>query len=244
MQSELKDMIARLVGAELDAALSCTNGGAPSDKVWRQLQQELEEARNAIAAALSDKQAGEVNDVAVNAAARLHDHWTGDGTVGAMNAIRNTQEIVHSYLGASRSALVDVPAVEPVSKTADVIADLEEVRKAVFGDVGDEPDAYADYDRLSELSAKMRRAIAALSREGEDSAELERKFKLGDRVTKTKGSSWQGRVCGFYSTSLTPVGYCVESEREPGSVQIYPESALAATRSGSATTHSGGGTCD
>lgn len=51
-------------------------------------------------------------------------------------------------------------------------------------------------------------------------------FKLGDRVRKTKGSSWQGRVVGFYSTSLTPVGYAVESEREPGSVQIYPVSAL------------------
>lgn len=54
------------------------------------------------------------------------------------------------------------------------------------------------------------------------------KFGLGDRVRKTKGSSWQGRVVGFYSTELTPIGYAVESEREPGSVQIYPESALAA----------------
>jgi hypothetical protein len=53
-------------------------------------------------------------------------------------------------------------------------------------------------------------------------------FALGDRVRKTKGSSWQGRVVGFYSTELTPIGYAVESEREPGSVQIYPESALAA----------------
>lgn len=55
-----------------------------------------------------------------------------------------------------------------------------------------------------------------------------RKFKIGDRVTKTKGSSWTGHVVGFYSTSLTPVGYAVESENEPGSVQIYPEAALTA----------------
>jgi hypothetical protein len=55
-----------------------------------------------------------------------------------------------------------------------------------------------------------------------------RKFNLGDRVTKTKGSSWTGLVVGFYSTSLTPIGYAVESENEPGSVQIYPESALEA----------------
>lgn len=53
------------------------------------------------------------------------------------------------------------------------------------------------------------------------------KFSLGDRVRKTKGSSWQGCVIGFYSTELTPIGYAVESEREPGSVQIYPEAALA-----------------
>ncbi len=55
-----------------------------------------------------------------------------------------------------------------------------------------------------------------------------RRFKLGSRVTKTKGSSWTGRVVGFYSTTLTPIGYAVESENEPGSVQIYPEAALEA----------------
>ena len=52
------------------------------------------------------------------------------------------------------------------------------------------------------------------------------KFHLGDRVRKTSGSSWQGVVVGTYSTNLTPEGYCVESEREPGSVQIYPAKAL------------------
>jgi hypothetical protein len=53
------------------------------------------------------------------------------------------------------------------------------------------------------------------------------KFKVGDRVTKTKGSSWTGLVVGFYSTTLTPEGYAVESETEKGSVQIYPAAALA-----------------
>lgn len=55
------------------------------------------------------------------------------------------------------------------------------------------------------------------------------KFRLGERVTKTKGSSWTGRVVGFYSTALTPAGCCVESETETGSVQLYPEAALAST---------------
>jgi dihydrofolate reductase (trimethoprim resistance protein) len=51
-------------------------------------------------------------------------------------------------------------------------------------------------------------------------------FKLGDRVTKIKGSSWTGRVVGFYSTALTREGYNVESENEIGSVQLYPVAAL------------------
>lgn len=45
-------------------------------------------------------------------------------------------------------------------------------------------------------------------------------------MRKVSGSSWQGRVVGYYSTKLTPNGYCIESEREPGSVQIYPAKAL------------------
>ncbi len=56
----------------------------------------------------------------------------------------------------------------------------------------------------------------------------ERKFTVGQRVTKTKGSSWTGRIVGFYSTAFTAIGYAVESEAETGSVQIYPEAALSA----------------
>jgi dihydrofolate reductase (trimethoprim resistance protein) len=51
-------------------------------------------------------------------------------------------------------------------------------------------------------------------------------FKMGDRVRKKSGSHWQGLVVGWYSTTLTPEGYAVESESHPGSVQIYPASAL------------------
>ena len=51
-------------------------------------------------------------------------------------------------------------------------------------------------------------------------------WAIGTRLRKKKGSSWQGRVVGYYSTALTDVGYAIESEREPGSVQIYPASAL------------------
>ena len=50
-------------------------------------------------------------------------------------------------------------------------------------------------------------------------------FPLGTHVEKIKGSEWEGKVVGFYSTSLTPRGYAVESSAHAGSVQIYPESA-------------------
>lgn len=56
---------------------------------------------------------------------------------------------------------------------------------------------------------------------------VEATFKPGDRVTKTKGSNWTGRVVGTCSTALTPEGYAVESETEKGSVQIYPAAALS-----------------
>ena len=51
-------------------------------------------------------------------------------------------------------------------------------------------------------------------------------FGLGDRVRKKSGAAWQGQVVGWYSTRLTPEGYAVESESHPGSVQIYPVTAL------------------
>lgn len=52
------------------------------------------------------------------------------------------------------------------------------------------------------------------------------KFTIGDRVRKIKGSKWHGKIVGTYSTKLTPEGYCVESDTEEGSVQIYPAAAL------------------
>lgn len=56
------------------------------------------------------------------------------------------------------------------------------------------------------------------------------KFRIGDLVFKTKGAGWMGHVVGFYSTELTPEGYCVESVCHAGSVQIYPAAVLEKTR--------------
>ena len=52
------------------------------------------------------------------------------------------------------------------------------------------------------------------------------KWPLGTMLRKRKGSQWHGKVVGFYSTELTPIGYAIESHTEKGSVQIYPEAAL------------------
>lgn len=55
---------------------------------------------------------------------------------------------------------------------------------------------------------------------------FDKSFRFGDRVRKKSGAEWQGRIVGWYSTSLTPEGYAVESEHHAGSVQIYPAAAL------------------
>lgn len=51
-------------------------------------------------------------------------------------------------------------------------------------------------------------------------------YQLGDKVYKKSGSEWHGKIVGFYSSSMTPRGYAVESHYHAGSVQIYPENAL------------------
>ena len=53
-------------------------------------------------------------------------------------------------------------------------------------------------------------------------------FQMGDYVAKKGRSSWRGKIVGWYRTELTKLGYAVESHFEPGSVQIYPETAIDA----------------
>ncbi|QIG76593.1 dihydrofolate reductase protein [Rhizobium phage RHph_I1_6] len=56
-------------------------------------------------------------------------------------------------------------------------------------------------------------------------------FSIDDWVHKPKGSYWEGRVVGYYSTKQTPEGYCVQLlGMENGPVQIYPRSALVLGR--------------
>lgn len=73
-----------------------------------------------------------------------------------------------------------------------------------------------------------RAALSARPAQTEQQPEQSGKFAMHQRVRKTSGSEWQGRICGTYSTALTPEGYAVESEAHAGSVQIYPAKALEA----------------
>ena len=57
-------------------------------------------------------------------------------------------------------------------------------------------------------------------------------LQAGDLVRKKSGSEWQGYVCGYYATKLTPVGVAVESSSHAGSVQIYPIQALELIKRG------------
>lgn len=78
------------------------------------------------------------------------------------------------------------------------------------------------------INAIINRERRIAREEGAKAMQWPNQWPLGTRVRKRKGSSWQGHVVGYYSTYLTPCGYAVESEREPGSVQIYPKAALEA----------------
>lgn len=53
-------------------------------------------------------------------------------------------------------------------------------------------------------------------------------FQMGDFVSKKGRTSWRGKVVGWYRTDLTALGFAVESIFEPGTVQIYPQTALEA----------------
>lgn len=105
--------------------------------------------------------------------------------------------------------------------------------KAQLAALGDDMQAKAD--RAMEIFERMSpHQMAVLISDLQDITQQRAfaKFSLGDRVRKIKGSRWQGRVVGTYSTDLTPEGYAVESETEIGSVQIYPAAALELMGSG------------
>lgn len=62
--------------------------------------------------------------------------------------------------------------------------------------------------------------------------DADRPYIIGEWVHKKSGSYWEGKIVGFYSTTQTHEGYCVQLlGMENGPVQIYPRSALVLGRS-------------
>lgn len=161
--------------------------------------------------------------------------WKPDTVHSLQRDIMDEDEEVRHRACAEVSALY-AGAVAPY---AAAMAMVREAIGQLFGPIASIESEDASLLRGPEPHHEAEAQIAALQRilsatdpktfEEAPVKGVNRKFKFGDRVEKSKGSSWHGRVCGFYSTSLTPLGYNVESEREPGSVQLYPEAALLAS---------------
>jgi hypothetical protein len=140
---------------------------------------------------------------------------------------RSVVDEIRALIALRRSTETDKPGVrgaltlglEAAAKWHD--AEAERIRVLALD--SDEPRRMHDAqdDHISHAAA-----IRALSASPLTEEQPAAKFKRGDRVQKIKGSAWRGHVVGTYSTSLTPEGYNVESENEPGSVQLYPAAAL------------------
>lgn len=138
--------------------------------------------------------------------------------------------------------------IRPPMSNPDVSAmnELANVRLTLAGsDIGSLPDDFSTLklaearmedltsarDEYQELKSQKDRIEAKerdrLKAEGLREAQLfTDAWPVGAQVAKKAGASWRGKVVGYYSTQLTPRGYAIESDFEPGSVQIYPETAL------------------
>lgn len=218
-QSELKRVAS--IGAEL---------GAAKAEVER-LSHKLERARDHLTHARHDV---EIRANAGNDAARLVlkgiDQWLSDYdqsptdtftavdmATAAAQGFRDGQAAVEQ--STAQSGLVEALPEELFDGYA-VYTEVVRRRQAAGLNCLTAPD---DVSRtLDAVVSLIRTRRAALSARGAG------KFAIGDRVKKTIGSEWQGRICGTYSTALTPEGYAVESEAHAGSVQIYPAKALEA----------------
>lgn len=143
--------------------------------------------------------------------------------VGDSEGTRNLLYVTADYLDAAK-ALVSPAVAEPVARGRHLWA-MEEIAATLL--TGDRAAATKLREAIDFFTHPSPAVIAEVT-----DAWPEGPFDFGDHVEKTKGSSWHGRVCGWYSTSLTPLGYNVESEREPGSVQLYPAAALSSVHGG------------
>ena len=119
---------------------------------------------------------------------------------------------------ASAAAYAKLP---PVDKA---LAVVHQMQSYVRGDLAIDGCAVPHFDDAASILAeevhRLRRLIGP-------AATAPCAFNFGDRVFKHSGAEWSGRICGVYSTDLTPIGYGVVSVAHRNSVQVYPQKALA-----------------
>lgn len=124
--------------------------------------------------------------------------------------------------------------IEPGTCELDDSPHLLAFAVALHANISEEkrPNGWSDFsDAQRDRLKAAYRAMLAVAPSPPDSGA----FALGDRVRKKRGSQWHGEIVGTYKTKFTPEGYCVESERERESVQIYPVQALERNQEKSAT---------
>ena len=122
---------------------------------------------------------------------------------------------------------------------ADASGEVERVAKAIYEE--DDPwcrawpwpdlntEAQGGQGTADRYRDIARAALAAMQPRGEQQEwPADAAFPLGALVQKKGRASWRGKIVGWYRTDITAIGYAVESAFEPGSVQIYPETALLA----------------
>jgi len=120
-------------------------------------------------------------------------------------------------------------AVEPAAAQDEAELSAEEILM-LFERNGFHIEAGASYSAKGQIAQLLNAAGELLRRNDTRPAQTapQGKFRMGDRVKKTSGSEWVGRVVGTYSTEQTKEGYAVESSAHRNSVQIYPAKALEA----------------
>jgi len=152
--------------------------------------------------------------------------------------IRRGDHDSHTAVQAALMAIEDERAKTEAARVEGLRQGIEAAGKATQSTIDKLLDGWclgsipSNVHDLADYLARINDAIRALAPPAEPSRDeaVRGLFKIGDRVTKRSGSSWTGYVVGTYSTKLTPEGYAIESENEPGSVQIYPAAALAAAK--------------
>lgn len=148
---------------------------------------------------------------------------TPGDSAGALAQIEANAKLIVSAVNARPA-----PAEDAVERVAKAMFDACMVKR--YADLPHNiPTWPPSRDLQAEWLGHARAALAAMQPRGEQQDwPADAAFAFGALVQKKGRASWRGKIVGWYRTDITALGYAVESTFEPGSVQIYPETALLA----------------